>query len=667
MKKCLAILMAVLMLIGLVACGPSTPGVDEPDTTQPKVDTPETDATEPDATDPPQEPWKSSDPNYGTVILGSGTEISGDWGRALWTNNATDAMIRGLIDAYDTVVSNKEAKYVVNESVVKEYKTEEHEDGTKTFEITIHDDLTYNNGDPITAKDFVAETLFGCTQELSDMKGKSSAFLSIVGGKEFKKGEADTVKGIRLLDEYTFSFQIVAEQLPYYYDITYAGASPMHYKRWFGEDIDILDDGEGCYFSENFTLENIEENVKAERFQSDDRVSAGPYTLKEYDDSSKQATLVINDKFKGDQYGDKPSIEKIVIVKAEQETWADALKTHVFNIYENITDGDEINTAMDIKDQIGAQYIQYDRAGYGKLMFQCDFSPTQFVEVRHAVAHLLDRPEFAQAFTKGWGGLVHGPYGVAQWMYKDSEEWLEDNLDKYPFSLDEAIKVLEEGGWTLGEDGNEYPGSGLRYKQVTAEEAGDFPYVVKLDDGRILMALEFEWLSTENNTVSELLKVMLAEKDTTAKAGMKINRTEVTFEELLNYMYRDSSVGEQYGVPKYSMYNLASNFYPNYDMSYSFTKDPDMVADGWNVNYLFDDEIDKLTMDMVYGVPAGDDEAYLDIWKKYIKRWNELLPEIPLYSNTFVTIIPDWLDNFEMNPFWSFENAIVAATVRPEG
>ncbi|MGI6157566.1 MAG: hypothetical protein ACOYH4_03720, partial [Saccharofermentanales bacterium] len=67
MKKCLAILMAVLMLIGLVACGPSTPDVDKPDTTQPKVDTPETDATEPDATDPPQEPWKSSDPNYGTV------------------------------------------------------------------------------------------------------------------------------------------------------------------------------------------------------------------------------------------------------------------------------------------------------------------------------------------------------------------------------------------------------------------------------------------------------------------------------------------------------------------------------------------------------------------------------------------------------------------------
>jgi peptide/nickel transport system substrate-binding protein len=92
-----------------------------------------------------------------------------------------------------------------------------------------------------------------------------------------------------------------------------------------------------------------------------------------------------------------------------------------------------------------------------------------------------------------------------------------------------------------------------------------------------------------------------------------------------------------------------------------------MVAGGWNVNYLFDEELDQLSMDMVLGVEAGDDEAFLDVWQKYIQRWNELLPEVPLYSNMYITVIPDWLENFEMNPFWSFQSAIVGATVRPQG
>lgn len=47
------------------------------------------------------------------------------------------------------------------------------------------------------------------------------------------------------------------------------------------------------------------------------------------------------------------------------------------------------------------------------LNFQCDFGPTQFEAVRHAVALLLDRNEFANTFCQGWGGVVNGMYGTA--------------------------------------------------------------------------------------------------------------------------------------------------------------------------------------------------------------------------------------------------------------
>ena len=179
-----------------------------------------------------------------------------------------------------------------------------------------------------------------------------------------------------------------------------------------------------------------------------------------------------------------------------------------------------------------------------------------------------------------------------------------------------------------------------------------------------LMALEIEWLSTEGNDVSELLKVMLSENENTAKAGMQINQTVVDFTQLLNWYYRDATEGDQYGVPKYGMFNLATNFTPVYDLAYNFTLDEDLLALGYDTTFLRNAEMDKLSMDMVYGVEAGDDAAFLEVWRKFIKLWNELLPQVPLYSNTYITVIPDWLADFEMTPFWGFQDAIVGATVR---
>ena len=156
---------------------------------------------------------------------------------------------------------------------------------------------------------------------------------------------------------------------------------------------------------------------------------------------------------------------------------------------------------------------------------------------------------------------------------------------------------------------------------------------------------------------------MLAENPDTAKAGMQINQNVMTFSELLNYMYRDVSQGDKYGVKTYGMYNLATGFTPAYDMSYSYTLDPDMLAQGYNTNFILDEQLDKLSMDMVYTVESTDTEGYLKLWREFILRWNELLPEVPLYSNVYVTMFPDWLENYTQDSFWDFQQAILYATV----
>ncbi len=600
----------------------------------------------------------------GTIVYGSVTELSGDWGREMWTNNAADKLVRELMDDYSTVASNQGGEFVVNPTIVKEMSSVVNEDGTKTFTVTINEGLTYNNGEPITAKDYVVESLFKCTQVAQDMGVMSALAETIVGGTAFQKGEAATVSGLRIVDEYTYSIQIVAEKLPYYYDLTYAGAYPMNVTYWFGADIDVADDGEGCYFTGDFTLENVKPDVEAARFATGDRVTAGPYNLVSFDKGSLQATLTINPYYAGNFEGVKPSIEKIVITRAEDATWADGIKTGAFNFFDTITDGDDINTALDIIDEGGFQYLSFDRAGYGKIQFQCDFGPTQFTAVRQAVAMLLDRNEFANTFCKGWGGVVNGPYSSGLWQYQECEEWLEENLNTYEYSFDGAVALLEADGWVYNADGSDYT-EGLRYKKVTAEEAGDYAGNVTLADGTILMPLQIEWASSEGNPVSELLKVMLAENPDVAKAGMKINQTVMTFTELLNYIYRDESQGDKYAVKTYSMYNLATGFVPAYDYAYNFASDPEStyVKQGYNTNFIFDKELDDLSMNMVYGIESDDTEGYLSVWRQFVARWNELLPEVPLYSNVYVTMYPDWLEGYEQDSFWDFQQAIVYCTV----
>lgn len=637
MKKFLAILLAACMVLGMTAALAE-----------------ETAATE-----------------KGVVIYGTTTEISGDFAPgAWWTNNATDRMIRDMTNDYGTVVTDQGGALVINNTTCESIEGAMNDNGTKTYTVKIKDGLVFNNGEAITVEDFVWATAFGCSAVAGEVDAKLTSYLTVVGGQEYYDGTAETISGLRILDANTIQVSIVADKVPYYFDLSYAGFTPYSMKYWLGDAVTIKDDGNGVYF-EGLTKDAIADKLEAARFNAgEDRVSAGPYNLIEFDQASKQATLVINPNYQGNFEGQKPSIEKIVITKAEDATWNDALKTGAFNFYDTITDGEQVNQAMDIIEDeenkaklgYGFGYTQFDRPGYGKLMFQSDFGPTQFPAVRHAIAMLLDRNEFANTFCQGWGGVVNGPYGTAMWMYQEAQEWLDENLDNYAYNPDAAKQLLIDDGWIYDENGNDYV-EGVRYKKVTEEEAGQYVHTKQLDDGTWLMGLEIEWSSSEGNSVSDLLSVMLANGDQTAAAGVKINQNVMTFSELLNYMYRDATQGDKYGIPTYCMYNLASNFTSLYDQSYNFTLDPAMVADGWNTDFIFDEELDKLSMDMVYGVEAGDDEGYLEIWKQFIKRWNELLPEVPLYSNIYISVFPDWLQGYEQSSYWGFEQAILYATI----
>ena len=649
MKKNLTKLFALLLVLAMITVMfAGCKGNDEP-----------TDPSNSDASTEPSS--EATEKHENKVIYGSDTELSGDLGNAWWTNNATDKLIRDLINDYDVIMFDQFGQMKVNETVSDGVQTAENEDGTATYTVKIKQGLTYNDGTPITAADYVAYMLVQFSPATLEA-GATVSSDTVVGGTEYQNGESKVLAGLRLLDEYTYSISITPDYANYYYGLTYASLSPLYLPLYSSAALTVKDDGEGAYLDGG---ELKADEINASRYVYENRVTAGPYVIKSIDTGALTATLEINPNYAGNFEGQKPSIQTIVVVKSEDDSKMDAFTTGEITFLSQLSEGDQIKTALELVDSGKYNYCHYTRNGYGKIQFQCDGGPTQFQAVRQAVAYLLDREEFTNTFTGGYGSVVHGPYSTAQWMYEDSEELFNEKLNSYAYDPEKAVEVLKADGWTLNADGTPYSGTGVRYKEVTAEQAGDYALNVKLADGRILMPLHIMWASSDGNPVSTLLATMLANGKQTADAGMVIEQNVMAFSELLNWIYRDTSVGDQYGVFTYGMFNLATGFADVYDYAYNYASDPDSkyVKMGYNQNYIFDKELDDLSMDMVYKAARGDDAAFLDYFQKFIIRWNELLPEIPLYCNDYHTFFPSWLKNYNESSLWDFQRAILYASI----
>ena len=130
------------------------------------------------------------------------------------------------------------------------------------------------------------------------------------------------------------------------------------------------------------------------------------------------------------------------------------LEAGTVDVLYSASGGDTINAGLDLVEEGVANQVTYMRNGYGQLQFDCSVFPTDSEKVRQAIAYCLDRNEFARQYTGGYGSVVHSFYGLAQWEYQESVDWINENLNTYDMNVEAAIALLEEDGWTLNADGN---------------------------------------------------------------------------------------------------------------------------------------------------------------------------------------------------------------------
>lgn len=684
------LLLALLLTSVLAGCGGTadTPAEDpeevvEDDTTEEPADVPDEEVAD-DEEEDEDAPFVSEYVGQeNTLIFGDTTGASGDW-EQFWTNNAMDAAVLELTHKQATMEWDFEGAPHVNETAVENLEITENEDGSATYTWTIKDGLVWSDGSPITAEDYVSGILLKSAPQMVKFKSKLQSGYYLKGFEDFYKGNTRVFEGVRLIDDKTFALTVDAQHRPNFYEQVNASSTPFKLSYWLGEENSIKDDGEGCYFDGEFAeminygaaeepeegeegeegeeAEEGEEDLTADltpeqqaifdkynemiqkaRFGVEDWPSSGPYTVKSFDEQTKEVVLVINEKYPGNFEGVKPSIGTVVIQEVQVETAMDQLKTGQITLLTSQMSGDEVNAGLDMVDEGGFDYVTYPRAGYGLIDFKCDVGPTRFVEVRQAIAKLLDRDDFVQKFTGGFGSIVHGPYGEGQWFYQETKDELLEQIDPYSYEPAEAVALLEQAGYTLNEAGEEYQsGDGLRYRDTDGE----------------LEPLIIKW-SSSGNEVSKLLTVLLAENPDVVEAGIKIEEDQMDFTELLNYYYREAS-DEKYASNDYNMFNLATNFNKTYDRTDDYTTDPEKVALGFNGNYILDEELDFLANDIVKTDP-NDPDAFKEKFVKFIVKWNELLPQIPLYSNEIHDFFSDDIVEYQNSAMADYSMVILYA------
>lgn len=716
MKKVLALLLAFVMVFSvLAACGPTE---EDPVTTDPPAgtdapsedpseepsddpDDPTDDPTEPEPTEPEEEVYltmnqeealairaaENVEPS-GTLVVGDGSASRGDFWSG-WTNAAPDAQVKDMVHGeYGLIYFDELGVMHVNPVVVEEVSSEVDESGNKTFTFKIYENLVWNTGDPITGDDYVFSVLMGSCWEAGTppigMSNTSGA--ELLGYAEFhalpeeyvpsdddddddevEEFDYEYVKrefaGVRRIDDYSFSITVNGEWLPYWYELALVAYGPIPLHR-IAPGVEILDDGNGAYLTEEFTVALLEETVMdAEtgyRYQPD--VTCGPYQFIGHDIDTDLRTIEVNPNFLGTFDGKKPAIETIVLKRTVQDTEMEELATGEVDLLAPINGEESIRGGLKVVEANDhLTYRTYLRNGYGYLGFQCDESPTQYREVRHAIAHLLDRAAFLEQYAGPFGQTVHSMYGLGQVEYQMREVELDEALNPYTFNPERAVELLEEAGFVLDAAGNEYAGEGTRHKEITNEDelppassvlAGQLVEV----DGKTLMPLQINWMNTPDNPVSELIRALLLPE--AEKVGLEITDNTQEFNVLLKHFYREALPEEEL---EYTMFNLATGFSEVLSFWYSVNPDPDYLG-YYNTSFILDDSLYNLAMEMYHTEP-GDFEAWYDNWLEFQIAYNDYLPELPLYSDEYHVFHNTRLVDYRQDVLWDYGRALTWARI----
>ncbi|MDR1014830.1 MAG: ABC transporter substrate-binding protein [Coriobacteriales bacterium] len=177
-------------------------------------------------------------------------------------------------------------------------------------------------------------------------------------------------------------------------------------------------------------------------------IGSGRYRLEQWD-RGQQAVFVANP----DYYGERPLMERVVVVFMEEDASMAAVQSRQVDMAatsavfsSQVVDGYDILSCK----SVDSRGISLPTLPFGSTKTEGDAelpagdAVTSDLAIRRALSYAVDRDLMVQNVLNG--------YGTVAFSVSDGMPWSSPDM-KVVTSVDEAIRIMEEGGWTFNEDG----------------------------------------------------------------------------------------------------------------------------------------------------------------------------------------------------------------------
>ena len=574
---------------------------------------------------------------YDKLTVSVMTPFSGNFFSDVLGGNISDQDVRNLIHGYNLVDWDSAAgSYQFNTKLISAASMSE--DGT-SYIFALTEGLKYNDGTPITARDYAFSLLLLGSPEFQEATGGRVDVSRILGGRDYQEGKAFELQGVRILGEYQLALLIDPEYIPYFYQLKALDVSPLPISV-IAPGCEVQDNGKGAFIEGEFSAEVLEDTLMnpVDGYVTYPKVTSGPYMLTGYDGHTVE--LAVNPEYIGDKDGVIPTIPRLIIQKDDPGRVITNLAEGKMDLAVRVVRQDQIKAGMQLSgNSEDFRMSAYSRTGVSFISFCAEKGATSDVSVRQALTMCIDRVKLTEMYTESFGLTVDGPYGIGQWMYLmangtlipeegSEEEHAGLSLDvirKYEFNPQAALDLLEANGWEMDRDG----------------------VLSKAIDGQDV-SMHLKLIYPEGNGAGPMLNEVFIPY--LEEIGIELETEAVPMETLLK---------KYYGQEKRDcdMIMLGTNFGDIYDPSGEYDKNGKSYLTG-----ITDPELRDLAISLRSTEP-GNATEYCRRWLAYQARLAEIADVIPLYSDVYFDFYISPLQRYTPGETGSWAKAITDAVL----
>ena len=343
-----------------------------------------------------------------TLIVGT-TDPKGEF-VPIYSSTLYDSWVNKLV--FDGLITNNEKGEPIP-NVAESYEVSE--DG-KTYTFKLNKGIKFTNGQELTAKD-VAFTFTSICDPGYDGP-RMDAVNNLVGYEEYNKGDAKSVEGIKVIDDYTISFTNKNVDAAGIWNFSY-GIMP-----------------ESVYKFEKGNFQAVKDKLL-------EPVGSGAYKFVHFKPGQEVKFEKNPDYWKGE-----PKIPYIVMKVTNAQTLLQELMAGTVDI-------DRVGAKPENIDPLKqAGFLNLDlymQNGYGYIGLNYGSDKVKDPKVRQALLYGLNREGFMQSYYQGYGQVYNSHILPTSWAYNP-------DVPKYEYNPEKANQLLDEAGW---KDTN---GNGVRDK-----------------------------------------------------------------------------------------------------------------------------------------------------------------------------------------------------------